>query len=216
MLEFALNTNELAESVVSGLSKVKVIPNAKHVLCPPSWVFFEDVPGLASKFGLFLESNVIARTPGTWHAMAAVGVRSLSDAVVVDLAECEDPNRAEPFELAIRDRRAQLARVLEAHSSGLADRLERLDPLQAHSVCTLAVQYKLHAFNCDKTSEAEAVQAHYHRGSNISISFLRTGFRHGTASPVNWRYCSALMSNLDNWPQESRKCWRPNRLNRRA
>lgn len=166
MLEHALDAGDLADSSIANVAKGKVIPNAKHVLCPPDWVFFEDVPGLAAKFGSFLDNNVIARSPGAWRAMAAVGVRSLSDAVVTSLAECEDPSRAESLELAMTERRAQLARVLEAHSSGLADRLERLSPLKAHSVSNLAVQYKLHAFDRDVTSEAEEVQAHYHRESN--------------------------------------------------
>ena len=58
----------------------------------PSWMFFEDRPGLADKFPGILDQNCIPRTERAWMAMKAAGVRLVSEVVRGYVAEYENPS----------------------------------------------------------------------------------------------------------------------------
>lgn len=175
MLESALDAEQIDDEALEALSERRVIANASHVLNPPKWIFFEDVPGLAAKFSSFLRNNVISRPPGAWHAMTHAGVKSLSTAVDARLAECGDPTRAESFEQVLTERRDQLARVLESHQSGLAKSLDKLSDLKCFEVRQLTLQYSLRAFNRELPSEPEDVPAHLQRENHQLFFVHRDG-----------------------------------------
>src|SRR2546425_28310 len=91
MLTRAIESGDIDTEDLSALSTSKVICAPNSVVTLPEWIFFDDRPGLAAKFGTFLQDNAISRPQGAWQAMAAAGVRRLSDAVDSHLAEIDDP-----------------------------------------------------------------------------------------------------------------------------
>ena len=79
MLSDALETEDFdAESLSVMLRDVPCVPTKQGRLHRPSWMFFEDRPGLADKFPGILHQNCIPRTERVWVAMRAAGVRLVS------------------------------------------------------------------------------------------------------------------------------------------
>jgi hypothetical protein len=88
VLSKALQDGELtASQMCAELGDTKCIPNRENILYRPSWVFFEDRPGLAEKFPQMLNNNTIQRPERVWAAMDAAGVRPISEAVTGEVVE---------------------------------------------------------------------------------------------------------------------------------
>ncbi|MEM2915109.1 MAG: DUF3883 domain-containing protein, partial [Candidatus Bathyarchaeia archaeon] len=165
MLEKALDTGSIEPDYLVRLKEKKVIPNKDRLLNFPKYMFFEDRPGLASKFGGFLEKNVISRSQGAWKAMAAVGVRSLGNAVKSHLQDCNDPLKDEIVANRIRERRLQLERAIDAMLAGtdLKVNWDVLERLSCFSVSHLSIYYSTSLFNRERHSAPEEVPAHFQR-----------------------------------------------------
>lgn len=161
MLDQALDGAEIEADYLQQLGEQRVICGADEVLCQPRFVYFDDRPGLAEKFGEFLRRNVIKRPLGAWRAMARAGVRSLSEAVESQLVEKMDPVGDAEIISRTTARRQLLARVLDFHRPGLADRLGRLEHLRCVGTRELMVIYTVNAFGREVASAPEAIQAHY-------------------------------------------------------
>jgi hypothetical protein len=172
MLETALETSALTTAgLAERLAETKCVPNAARLLVLPTWMFFEDRAGLASKFEGFLTPNVIPRPLGASKAMAATGVRTLVSAVEIELLECQHPTESLLVTDRVRERRLQLARVLEAQSSGgnHEARLAEMDRMRFESAELLQIRYKLSAFDRTLTSRPENCPALFQAQSQLLI-----------------------------------------------
>ena len=155
---------------VSSLHTVKCVPDARHVLNRPDWMFFENRAGLAAKFDGSLANNAIPRPIGTGHALDAAGVRALGTAVRIELLECIDPVDDVALGERLRNRRNEIGRVLEAHGGGheTSGILNRSDSIRFQSASSIEIRYRLSAFNRELESVAEKVPALYeHEGELI-------------------------------------------------
>ena len=96
MLSDALDKEDLdAESLSSRLRGFRVYRRSRPVYTDPSWMFFEDRPGLADKFPGILDQNCIPRTERAWVAMKAAGVRLVSEVVRGYVAAYENPREGD-------------------------------------------------------------------------------------------------------------------------
>ena len=116
LLSSALEKNDIGLGDLQVLAEHPIIPNPRRLLDKPEHILFEDRPGLAKKFEQLLKDNVIRKTPGTWSAMEAVGVRRLSRAVERDLIICESPQTKEDIIIRLQDRVPLIKRVVEEES----------------------------------------------------------------------------------------------------
>jgi hypothetical protein len=176
MLSGGLDNGNVTERSLNKLAKSKVIPDKRHILARPEWVFFEDRAGLASKFGDFLENNVIPRPLGAWKSMAAAGVRNLRSAVGFRLVECIDPVDDDVVLSRLRAREQDLLRVLESdtsHHATVSD-MALLNRLACQSVGELKIQYSLHFSEHDPPPVVESVLAHFQQDLT-SLFFVRDG-----------------------------------------
>jgi hypothetical protein len=177
MLESALEQNTIPASDIATLKDAKCVPNSDHVLCPPSWMFFEDRAGLASKFEGFLKTNAIARPLGASKAMAAAGVRTLATAVEVQLLECRNASEHPALAQRVQERRLQLARVLDAQSAQANpnDKLAELDLIRFESAELLSISYRLEAFGKSLPSTPEDCPALYRSSEKLLLFVVPEG-----------------------------------------
>jgi hypothetical protein len=174
-LERALHEGLVAADELAALSETLIVPDVRPLLSQPAKMFFEDRPGLSTKFKGYLDNDVIPRPQGAWRAMQEAGVRLLSKAIRTHLLECRDPVSDEALLTRIRDRRQQLLRVIESdhdasgpHDIGLIDRLE------CRAVQELQVQYSVKAFNHEWNSDPESLPAKFHSADGV-LYFVRHG-----------------------------------------
>lgn len=143
---------------LSGLRERRVIPDQRRMLNPPERMLFDDRVGLASKFGAFLENNILPRPHVGWRGMAAAGVRSLSTEVITEVVEREDPRPCEEVQTRVLSRVELIRRVLgaefERDEPGLG-----LETLDFREVSSLQVVHRLRIFG-GRSSEPESVDAH--------------------------------------------------------
>lgn len=158
------------------LHDVRSIPAAAGELLRPDHTFFEDRAGLAARFGPDLRAHAVPRPQGTWRAMAAAGVQSLSSAIQTHLIECSDAAEHTVLTATLHERKAQIARVLESvtDSEAALAALENLALIRCVAVADLKVQYSVRAFGREIWSAAESVPGHYQRGTQV-LYFMRTG-----------------------------------------
>jgi hypothetical protein len=166
--EGLISAGELAE-----LSQDKVIPDTRPLLSQPAKMFFEDRPGLSTKFRGYLDNDVIPRPQGAWRAMQEAGVRLLSKAVRTHLIECRDPVNDDVITSRLRDRRHQLLRVVESDqdASGPKD-FGLIDRLRCQAVQELRVQYSVRTFSHEWTSDPENLPAKFHTEDGV-LYFVR-------------------------------------------
>ena len=146
------------------LQDVKCVPTKQGRLHPPSWMFFEDRPGLADKFPGLLDQNRLPRTERAWVAMEAAGVRPVSEVVQGYVAEyvnpCEDKGILERV-----SGRADLIRTILDGGTDTAqeeDRTSTLDRMRFIQVDHLIVRWRLRAFNREwPDSPPEPASAHW-------------------------------------------------------
>lgn len=163
MMERAIEDEVLEEEALENLKDKKVIPNQQRLLQPPSWVFFEDRAGLAERFGDFFAGNVLTRQQGAWRAMAAAGVRMLSEAVTTHVAEAGDPADNPTVPKLVRERITELLRVLDAYHAdqGAQPDLSAVQRVHYQTVKHLTIYYAADAYDQHRQVGPEAVPAHY-------------------------------------------------------
>jgi hypothetical protein len=182
MLERTLDLGEISESEFASLRQLKIIPDKRRIMNKPEDVFFEDRAGLALKFDNFLEHNVITRPLGAWHAMKIAGVCSLARAVQSDLVECTEIQGGSLVQHRLQERREQLARVLESKE------LVQLDKIDFQAASELMVQYRIRAFNQERTSNPEGKSAHFRR-DNKTLYYVTSN---GT---IPWAYIARELAS---------------------
>ena len=165
MLTDALEREDLdEESLNSSLRDVGCVPTKQGRLHRPSWMFFEDRPGLAAKFSDILDQNCISRTERVWVAMEAAGVRPVSEVVQGYVVECMNP-REDHGVLERVSGRADLIRTILEGGTDTAqekDRTSILDSMRFIQVDHLIVRWRLRAFNREwPDSPPEPASAHW-------------------------------------------------------
>jgi len=172
-LDRAFHEGLVAADELAALSEKRVVPDVRPLLSQPAKMFFEDRPGLSTKFKGYLDNDVIPRPQGAWRAMQEAGVRLLSKAVRTHLVECRDPVNDDAITSRLRDRRQQLLRVVESDqdASGPKD-FGLIDRLQCQAVQELRVQYSVRAFRHEWTSDPENLPAKFHTEDGV-LYFVR-------------------------------------------
>jgi hypothetical protein len=157
--------DEDAEIDLSKLQNRKIIPDAHGILSLPSTVFFEDKPRLAKRFAAGLERHIIKRPTDAWKAMLKAGVRQLSEAVVVELLECNASTESMAWENFIHSRMPLFARVFSANDDLDIDP-DILNRMRFFEVDSLILSYKLNFMNHMHHGEQEQALAHWQKESN--------------------------------------------------
>lgn len=174
-LDRAFHEGLVAADEFAALSEKRVVPDVRPLLSQPATMFFEDRPGLSTKFKGYLDNDVIPRPQGAWRAMQEAGVRLLSKAVRTHLVECRDPVIDDALLSRIRDRRQQLLRVIESDQNANGQlNLGLIDRLECRAVQELRVQYSVKAFNHEWISDPESLPAKYHVDAGV-LYFVRHG-----------------------------------------
>jgi hypothetical protein len=131
LLSEALEDGEIdAKTIKTKLEKQNTIPDARHLLEPPRYLFFGDRPGWGAKFEV-LQNSLTPRIEGAWLAMEAAGVQRLSKAIQTQMHQCVNRQEDQEMALRLRERRPLVRRVIEEHrSKGVKDfDLESVDGL---------------------------------------------------------------------------------------
>ena len=159
MLSEALKEGEVeGESIRSALNAVNCVPNTQELLQPPSWMFFEDRPGLADKFKL-LSTNSIGRHERVWPAMRAAGVRLVSDVVQGTIHEALNRQEDEKLKGQVMER-VDLIRAISNDAVQLDDiRFIRADQLK--------VTWHLEAFDRTEATQPEPSSAHLEKSARV-------------------------------------------------
>jgi len=150
------------------------IPNSVPILERPDWLYFDDRPGLAAKFGKVLASVVIERPPDAWRCMREAGVRDLSRVVEERVLELVDPRANLVVDGRVGERRHLLRRVIEAHAR-TTDEFDRtlLGELPLLQVSALELQYSISLAGGLRHAETspESPSAHY-LAANRALYFV--------------------------------------------
>ena len=165
MLSDALETEDLdAESLSNVLRDVSCVPTKQSRLHRPTWMFFEDRPGLADKFPGILDQNCIRRTERAWVAMKAAGVRLVSEVVRGYVAEYENPHEGNGVTERVSGRADLIKTILDgvAVTAHEEDHTSILDGIRFIQVDQLTVRWRLQAFNKQwPDTSPESTSAHW-------------------------------------------------------
>jgi len=146
----------------------EVVPDTQDILTRPSWLYFDDRVGLKTKFGKYLERNLIPRPAGADSALKLAGVRSISEVVEAQLTH--EPQITPGLDLLdrIETRREQLRRVLEFHKFDPDESMSKIEATDFRCVDQIRVRYLAGVFEWSEPvpSEQEQLQAHFD-GSGI-------------------------------------------------
>lgn len=160
-LSAALESQEMAHDELAPLHQQPVIPDPRRVLTPAHHLFFDDRAGLADKFPRVLANRILPRLQGAWRAMAAAGVRLLSEVVQVQLAAPVEGVADEALAARLQERRALVERVVDVEKEEEGENVDTavLDELTCLKVEELFAQYRLEAFDEPHETSPEAVPA---------------------------------------------------------
>ena len=165
MLSDALETGDLdTESLSNALQDIPCVPTKQGHLHRPSWMFFEDRPGLAGKFPGILDQNCIPRIERAWVAMKAAGVRLISEAIRGYVAEYENPREGGEVAERVSGRVGLIKTILEgaAVAAQEEDRTSTLDGIRFIQVDQLTVRWRLRAFDKEwPDTSSEPASAHW-------------------------------------------------------
>ena len=177
MLSDALVTEDLdRESLSSRLREVPCVPTKQARLHRPSWMFFEDRPGLADKFPGILDQNCIHRTERAWVAMKAAGVRLVSEVVRGYVAEYENPREGNGIAERVSGRADLIKTILDgaAVAAHGEHRTSTLDGIRFIQVDQLTVRWRLRAFNREwPDTSPESASAHWDSEEQIVFFAMR-------------------------------------------
>ena len=165
MLSDALEREDLDEELLSSrVQDVRCVPTKQGRLHPPSWMFFEDRPGLADKFRGILDQNCISRTERAWVAMEAAGVRPVSEVVRGYVVECVNPREDDGVSERVSGRVGLIRTILEgaAVTAWEENRTSLLDNMRFIQVEKLTVGWRIRAFDREwPDAPPEPASAHW-------------------------------------------------------
>lgn len=144
MLDEALANGEVDAAWFAPLRNLPVIPNDAGVLTPPTRLLVDDMPGVAAT--LNIGDAVIRRKEGMWRAFQAAGVRSLTEAVTIEILHMLETTRDGAVRARMRDRRPALARILDEDPDGIQRLAAALGELSFPGSPALRVRYHLPDF----------------------------------------------------------------------
>jgi hypothetical protein len=144
MLDEALARGDVGADWFTPLRDQPVVPNAAAVLTPPTRLLIDDMPGVAE--ALNVGGAVIRRKEGMWRAFQAAGVRSMTEAVTVEILQMQETTRVGAVRQQLEIRRPVLARVLDGSTDGLQRLAEILAELSFPETPVLRVRYHLRDF----------------------------------------------------------------------
>ena len=144
MLDEALVNREVDAAWFAPLSNLPVIPNDAGVLTPPTRLLVDDMPGVAT--ALNIGDAVIRRKEGMWRAFQAAGVRSLTEAVTIEILHMRETTRDGPVRARMQGRRTALARILDEDPDGIQHLAAVLGELSFPESPALRVRYHLPDF----------------------------------------------------------------------
>lgn len=174
ILERELARGAIDPDLLAGRGDRPSIPNSVPILERPDWLYFDDRPGLAAKFGKILASVVIERPPDAWRCMREAGVRDLSRVVEERVLELVDPRVNPVVDGRVEERRHLLRRVIEAHAR-TTDEFDRtlLSRLPLLQVSALELQYSISLAGGLRRAETspESPTAHY-LAANRALYFI--------------------------------------------
>ena len=163
MLEDALQDKVLdAETMKACLHDARCVPKTQNdieMLDMPSRMFFEDRPGYGSKFEL-IRWNLIPRYERISVAMAAAGVKPVSQVVKGEIENATDAREDERLGELIADRKLLIETLLGSTSNDDAVPLSGIGFLRAKK---LMVKWQLQAFGRTETTIPELESAHLDR-----------------------------------------------------
>ena len=171
MLSDALEREDLdAESLNSRLRDVWCVPTNQGRLYPPSWMFFENRPGLVDKFPGLLDQNCITRTERACVAMGAAGVRPVSEVVRGYVAGYVNPREDDGISERVSGRVSLIRTILEgaAPTAREEDHASHLDSMRFIRVDELTMRWRLRAFNREwPDSPPEPAFAHWDNEEHV-------------------------------------------------
>jgi hypothetical protein len=144
MLDEALANGEVDVAWFAPLSDQRVVPNAAGVLTPPNRLLVDDMPGVAA--ALDIGDAVIRRKEGLWRAFQAAGVRSLTEAVTIEILHMHETTRDGAVRARMHDRQSALAWVLDQDPDGIQRLAIALGELSFPESFALRVRYQLPDF----------------------------------------------------------------------
>jgi len=144
MLDNALADGEVTARWLAPLGRLPIVPNAAGVLTPPTRLLTDDMPGVAE--ALRLGDAVIRRREGMWRAVQAAGVRSLTDAVSIEILQIGETTRDGAVRERIIARQAALARIMDKDPDGIERLTAVLGSLSFPESPVLRVRYHLPDF----------------------------------------------------------------------
>ncbi|MEV4542279.1 protein NO VEIN domain-containing protein [Micromonospora echinaurantiaca] len=144
MLDEALTHGDVEADWFTPLRDLPVVPNAAAVLTPPTRLLIDDMPGVAE--ALNIVDAVIRRKEGMWRAFQAAGVRSMTEAVSVEILQMHETTRVGAVREQLETRRPALVRVLDSNTGGLQRLDETLAQLSFPQTPVLRVRYHLRDF----------------------------------------------------------------------
>jgi hypothetical protein len=163
MLDEALAREEVDTAWFEPLRGRSVVPNAVAVLTPPTRLLIDDMPGVAEAVNL--GDAIIRRKEGMWRAFQAAGVRSLTEAVDIEILEIRETTREGHVRARLDSRLPALARVLDRETNGITRLTTVLGQLSFPQTPVLQVRYHLpdfHVTSADTSLKALYVPADPH------------------------------------------------------
>ena len=157
MLDAALARTEVGPEWFTPLRELPVIPDAAFVLTPPTRLLIDDMPGVAA--ALNVGDALIRRKEGMWRAFQAAGLRSLTEAVDIEILQIEETTRHGEVRDRIYSRLPALARVLDDDPDGIPRLTTTVTQLAFPETPVLRIRYQLPVFGL--TSEETSLKALY-------------------------------------------------------
>jgi len=157
MLDEALATGEVDVAWFAPLRNLPVIPDDIGILTPPTRLLVDDMPGVAA--ALNIGGAVIRRKEGMWRAFQAAGVRSLTEAVTIEILDMHETTRNGAVRARMLDRRPALARILDEDPDGIQRLTVVIEELSFPESPSLRVRYHLPDFRL--SSDAPSLNALY-------------------------------------------------------
>lgn len=127
LLSSGLEDDRVTPAQLCDLRTAEVVLDGRGWLSKPTGVFFRDAQTLAERFGPEVQGHLIDRPDGQWRALAAAGVRDLSDAVDTRILEEESAAAGGVVADRLRARRRLILRVLAADDIDAVEKLAAFD-----------------------------------------------------------------------------------------
>lgn len=157
MLDEALAGEKVGTAWFAPLRNLPVIPNAAGVPTAPARLLIDDMPGVAA--ALNVGDAVIRRKEGMWRAFQAAGVRSLTDAVAIEILQIQQTAQDGAVRARMEERQPALARVLDGDPDGIQRLTATLGGLSFPQASRLRIRYHLPDFGL--TSAGASLKALY-------------------------------------------------------